>query len=255
VKSGISAVIIALNEAKNLEILLGTLGWCDEIIVLDSGSSDGTVEIAKKSGARVFIEEWKGYGLQKQSAVDKASSAWILSIDADERVSTELKEEILNRTASADAEGYYIPRKNFYGKKWLRFGGQYPDYVLRLFRKSAGRFTPDIVHERVEVEGRTERLKSPIIHYAFDSLASRMDKTDKYATLSALKMKDAGKKASALSPYVHLLSPVLKDYVLRLGFLDGSEGFNVALFKALGAYLKYAKLIELQKADEPKIKV
>ncbi len=246
-KKNISAIIITCNEAGQLERCLRSLSWCDEIIVVDSGSTDGTVEIAKRLAAKVYLEEWKGFGLQKQSALDKATCEWVFSIDADEAVTAELSGEILQAVKDdKGTAGFHMPRRNLYGRKWLRFGGQYPDLVLRLFRREMGRFSENTVHERAIVEGECGRLRSPIMHYAFKDLSSMIQKLNDYSTLAAEQMFSGGKSVSALAPLTHSMSLGIKDYIFRLGFLDGREGFNVALLKSLGVYFKYAKLLELQ---------
>ncbi|NOY39097.1 MAG: glycosyltransferase family 2 protein [Nitrospirae bacterium] len=242
----VSAIIITCNEAGQIERCLKSLSWCDEIIVVDSGSTDGTVDIAKRVADKVYLEEWKGFGFQKQSALDKATCEWVFSIDADEAVTAELSGEILQAVKDdKGTAGFYMPRRNLYGSKWLRFGGQYPDLVLRLFRREAGRFTENTLHERVIVKGECGRLRSPIMHYAFKDLSSMIQKLNDYSTLAAEQMFSGGKRVSALAPLIHSISLGVKDYILRLGFLDGREGFNVALLKSLGVYFKYAKLLEL----------
>ncbi|HEB76335.1 MAG TPA: glycosyltransferase family 2 protein [Nitrospirae bacterium] len=243
----ISAVIITRNEEDRIERCLESLSWCDEIVVVDSGSTDGTVEVARRFTSKVFVEEWKGFGPQKQSALGRAASEWVLSIDADEEVTAELSEEIRRVIGGGGGKaGYLIPRRNLYGGKWLRFGGQYPDLVLRLFRRERGRFSESPVHERVVVEGDCGRLSSPIIHYAFRDLSSMVRKLDDYSTLAAMQLYRDGCRAGVLTPLTHAVSLWVKDYLLRLGFMDGWEGFNVALLKSLGAYFKYAKLRELR---------
>lgn len=247
----VSAIIITCNEADQIERCLRSLSWCDEIIVVDSGSSDGTVEIAKRLAGKVYPEEWKGFGLQKQSALEKATCEWVFSIDADEAVTAELSSEILQAVKDDKGiAGFHIPRRNLYGSKWLRFGGQYPDLVLRLFRRGVGRFTENTVHERVVVKGECGKLRSPIMHYAFKNLSSMIQKLNNYSTLAAEQMFSSGKSVSALAPLTHSMSLGIKDYIFRLGFLDGREGFNVALLKSLGVYFKYAKLLELQYKGE-----
>lgn len=247
-KGVISAIIITRDAERHIGDCLESVGWCGEIVVVDSGSSDRTLEIAREYTDRVSVEDWKGYGPQKQSALNKAASEWVLSIDADERVTGELRDEIERTVGAGGPEsGYLIPRKNFFGDKWLRHGGQYPDYVLRLFRRSAGKFSPDTVHEKVIVDGKVGKLENPLIHYTFEDISSRIKKMDAYSTLSARQLNDAGKRAGPLSPLVHCASFFVKDYFLRLGFLDGKEGLNVAALKSLGAYFKYAKLLEMQK--------
>ncbi len=243
----LSAIVITKNEEKNIERCLSGLLWCDEIIVVDSGSTDNTLEIAKGFTDRIYVENWKGYGPQKQSALEKARGEWVFSIDADEVVTEALSEEIKKAVSDTTRAGFYIPRKNFYKDKWLRHGGQYPDYVLRLFRRGSGRFSPSMVHEKVIVDGPCGRLKEPLLHYTFQDLSSLIDKINKYSSLSAKELFQAGRRCGAVSPFLHFLSFFIRDYILRLGFLDGIEGFNVAFVKALGIYLKYAKLRDMTK--------
>ncbi len=243
----ISAIIITFNEEGRLKACLESIKWCDEIVVLDSGSTDNTLEIAKRFTDRIYIENWKGYGPQKQSALEKATGQWVLSIDADEVITPELALEIKAVISSTDRAGYYIPRKNFYKNKWLRHGGQYPDYVLRLFRRDSGRFSPSMVHEKVIVDGPCGRLKEPLLHYTFQNLSSLISKINKYSSLSAKELYQSGRRCGRFSPILHFLSFFTRDYLLRLGFLDGLEGFNVAFVKAIGIYLKYAKLRDMTK--------
>ncbi|NOX19673.1 MAG: glycosyltransferase family 2 protein [Nitrospirae bacterium] len=243
----LSAIVITKNEEKNIKRCLSGLLWCDEIIVVDSGSTDNTLEIAKGFTDRIYVENWKGYGPQKQSALEKARGEWVFSIDADEVVTEALSEEIKKTVSDTTRAGFYIPRKNFYKDKWLRHGGQYPDYVLRLFRRGSGRFSPSMVHEKVIIDGPCGRLKEPLLHYTFQDLSSLIDKINKYSSLSAKELFQAGRRCGALSPFMHFLSFFIRDYILRLGFLDGIEGFNVAFVKALGIYLKYAKLRDMTK--------
>ncbi len=243
----ISAIIITFNEEGRLKTCLESIKWCDEIILVDSGSTDNTLNIARQFSEQVFIENWKGYGPQKQSALEKATGQWVLSIDADEVVTSELAREIKAAVSSADKAGYYIPRKNFYKNKWLRHGGQYPDYVLRLFRRDSGRFSPSMVHEKVIVNGPCGRLKEPLLHYTFQDLSALIEKINRYSSLSSKELYQAGRRCGPFTPILHFLSFFIRDYLLRLGFLDGLEGFNVAFVKALGIYLKYAKLKDMTK--------
>jgi glycosyltransferase involved in cell wall biosynthesis len=244
----ISTTVITMNAEKHIRDCLESVKWCDETVIVDSGSTDGTLNIAREYTDRIFVEKWLGFGPQKQLALERAGSEWVLSLDADEKVPERLREEIKDAIGSGNAaNGYFIPRKNLYRGKWLRFGGQYPDYVLRLFRRSRGRFSTDIVHEKVLLDGAPKKLATPIEHHTFEDISSRIDKLNRYSTLSAIQMFDSGRRAGALSPLVHFASFFLKDYVLRLGFLDLAEGLNVALLKSLGAYFKYAKLLEYQK--------
>ncbi len=246
----LSAIVITFNEAEKIEKCLKSLKFCDEIVVVDSGSTDHTLDIAARYTQRIFIEQWKGFGLQKQSALEKAAGEWVLSIDADEEVPEPLAEEIIGSVKSNLYSGFMIPRKNLYGSKWLRHGGQYPDHVLRLFKREAGRFTDSVVHERVVVEGRVGKLSNPIVHHAFEDLSSMLEKMNRYSSLGAEQMLKNGKKANSFSPFIHAMALFLKDYIFRGGFLDGREGFNVALLKSLGVYFKYQKLLDLMRNNK-----
>jgi glycosyltransferase involved in cell wall biosynthesis len=250
-KNSVSATLITRNSEKHIRGCLESVKWCDEIVIIDTGSTDRTIEIAREYTGDIHSEEWLGFGPQKQLAVEKATSEWILSIDTDERIPDTLRDEITNVLSENNpADGYFIPRKNLYNDKWLRFGGQYPDYVLRLFRRSRGRFSDDIVHEKVLLDGASGKLKTPIDHYTFGDSKLRSNKLKRYSTLSAIKMFNSGKRAGPFSPLVHFTSYFLKNYLLRLGFLDGGKGLNVALLKSLDAYYKYARLLEYQKVGK-----
>ncbi|MBI4042427.1 MAG: glycosyltransferase family 2 protein [Deltaproteobacteria bacterium] len=246
--SKVSAIIITQNEAESLQRCLEGLQWCDEIVIVDSESRDETVELARKYTDKIFIEAFKGFGPQKQSAVEKTSNEWVLSIDADEEVTPLLAEEIASvLEQKSPIKGFLIPRKNLYGSKWIRFGGQYPDYNLRLFSKSHGEFTRQMIHERIIVSGEVAKLSHPLIHYAYKDLSTTMQKMNRYTNLAAEEKWRQGERVTFPAPLLHLITHFLKDYFLRFGFLDGHEGFIVTWIKSLSAYFKYAKLLEFQK--------
>ncbi len=247
-KTKISAILITQNEAETLQRCLEGLHWCDEIVIVDSESGDETVELARKYTDKISIEAFKGFGPQKQSAVEKTSHEWVFSIDADEEVTPLLAQEIASVLEQKNrVKGFLIPRKNLYGSKWIRFGGQYPDYNLRLFSKSHGEFTHQIIHERILVSGEVEKLSHPLIHHAYKDLSSMMQKLNRYTNLAAEEKWRQGERVTPLAPLLHLMTHFVKDYFLRFGFLDGHEGFNVTWMKSLGTYFKYAKLLEFQK--------
>jgi len=239
----LSVIIIAKNEEANIERCLRSVSWADEIILVDSGSTDRTVGIASGMGARIFNPEWKGFGPAKQFALDQATGDWVLSIDADEEVSFTLKGEIRQLLESEPpCAGYCVPRKTQFLGKWILHSGWYPDYVLRLFRRSAGRFTSALVHEEVEVTGMTGRLHNPLMHYSYPTLENYLHKMDQYSTLGAEDLYRAGKE---FSPYCLMVKPLvsfLRKLVLQRGWRDGWEGFLIACLTSTGTLLKYAKL-------------
>jgi glycosyltransferase involved in cell wall biosynthesis len=244
----ISAIIITKNEAVNIERCLDSVKWVDEVIVVDSGSTDSTRIIAEKAGARLYDFEWNGFGPAKEFARIKASGDWILSIDADEVVTSSLAEEIKKAISNESGiTGYYLPRQTNFQGKWIRHSGWWPDYVLRLFKKSSARFSDALVHETVSLDGPSERLQSILRHYSYPDLSTYMRKLDKYSSLASEKMFRNGAKCR----FYHLLfKPPLvffRHYLFKAGFLDGWEGFLIAVLSGFGTFLKYARLKTLQK--------
>ncbi|MEE9441691.1 MAG: glycosyltransferase family 2 protein [candidate division Zixibacteria bacterium] len=249
----ISAILITKNEEANLERCLQSVSWADEIVIVDSHSTDQTIEIAQKFDARIFSPEWTGFGQAKQFALDKATGGWVLSIDADEEISFTLKNEILQLLEKDPPhDGYFIPRKTQFLGKWILFSGWYPDFVLRLFKKSTGRFTDVLVHEKVEVDGPTGKLHNPMMHYSYPTLEDYLRKLDQYSTLGAEELFKRGRKCS---PYYLAIKPpfsFLRKFIIQKGWRDGWEGFLIAYLTSTGTLLKYAKLrsmyIEAQKS-------
>jgi glycosyltransferase involved in cell wall biosynthesis len=239
----ISVIVITHNEAVNLERCLDSVKpFASEIVVVDSASSDGTRAIAARYTDRVLIEPWRGYGPQKQFALEQARCSWVFSIDADEQVSPELAGEITALDGSGD--GYLVPRVVWYLNRWIRHGIWYPDPVLRLFRRDRARFTPDPVHERVVLQGSVGRLEGALHHYSYRDIAHHVAKMNEMASLAARQMAERGQRAG----WVRLgLKPgweFLRAYVLERGFLDGMAGFIVAALHAQYTFLKYARLHE-----------
>jgi glycosyltransferase involved in cell wall biosynthesis len=235
----LSAIIIVKNEAGNIGACLDALSFCDERIVVDSGSSDDTTAIASGRGARVVVHEWKGFGPQKNVALSLAQGEWVLSIDADERVSPELAGQIEAVIASPSHVGYEIRRvSSFLGRDMAR---RFPDYVLRLFRRDKARFSDDLVHERVICSGSVGRIDAPLQHDAVTRLEQAIDRIDRYSTASAQMLLDSGRRVSFMSGIGHGLWTFIRVYVLRLGFLDGREGFLLAVANAEGSYYRYMK--------------
>jgi glycosyltransferase involved in cell wall biosynthesis len=242
----LSVVIITLNEEANLPRTLASVAWADEIVVLDSGSTDRTREIAESFHAKVFVEPWKGFAGQKNSALAKATGDWILSLDADEELEPALAEEIRDTLAGNPTEaGFWIPRKNFFLGRWIRHGGFYPDPKLRLFRRGIGAFEDRLVHEDIRVQGATGKLRHPLLHHAYPSLDSYLEHMNRYSSLGA--QMAAAKKASGFSFIDIVIRPRLTlfyNYILRAGFLDGREGLLLHLYHANYVSWKYAKAWE-----------
>ncbi|MBN1384999.1 MAG: glycosyltransferase family 2 protein [Elusimicrobia bacterium] len=241
----ISVVIITKNEQDDLPYCLENVKWADEIIVVDSGSTDTTVDTAKRFGAKVFERKWEGYGIQKNFAIDKAVNKWVLSIDADEVISPELQREIKEIIkGSDDYVAFKIPRKLIFQGKFLRWGGCYPDYQIRLFRKGKARFNLDLVHEKLDVDGKIGRLKNSLEHHSYKNLSDYFERFNRYTTLNALKRFD-NKNKFYLWQYLYAPIKFIKIYFLKLGFLDGSAGLNWALLCSFFDIVKFLKLKEL----------
>jgi glycosyltransferase involved in cell wall biosynthesis len=253
----LSVVIITKNEAANIARTLASVTeLADEIIVVDSGSADRTLEIARTFGPKVkiFEEEWKGFARQKNSAIEKASGDWILSLDADEEVSPELAQEIQKVIVNPAAmKPYTIPRKNFFLGRWIRHGGFYPDRKLRLVPKKIARFEDRAVHEDIKVEGPVETLASSILHHAYPTLSSYIEHMNRYSSLGAEMAFANGKRGfSFFNIVVRPWATFFYNYILRLGFLDGREGLLLHLYHAVYVSWKYAKIWEISRDGKPR---
>lgn len=238
----LSAIVITKNEAANIGACLDTLAFCDEVIVVDCGSSNSTVDIARQKGARVELHEWRGYGPQKNYALSLAAGTWVLTVDADERVNGELAAAIKNAVAEDSADGFEFPRLSSFCGRPMRHSGWYPDYVLRLFRRGKASFDDVIVHERVICSGKVKRLRPPLIHHPVQRLEDALSRMDRYSTASAVAIVASGRRVSFLTGIGHGLFSFLRTYVLRAGFLDGAEGFLLAVANAEGSYYRYMKV-------------
>lgn len=247
----LSVVVITFNEEANIGRLLDSVRLADERIVLDCGSSDRTVEIARSHGARVCVEPWKGYSAQKNSAIAKASGDWVLSLDADEAVEPELIEEIRYvLDHNPPVNGYYIPRKNYFMGCWIRHGGFYPDRKLRLFRRGTGQFGERPVHEVVHVSGPTAHLTHALVHNAYPTLEGYIASMNRYSSLGAEIVVAKGKGGfSLLNVVVNPVATFFYNYFLRLGLLDGREGLLLHLYHSVYVSWKYAKAWELAHAN------
>jgi glycosyltransferase involved in cell wall biosynthesis len=237
----LSAIVITKNEAANIAACLDSVAFCDERIVVDSGSDDDTVAIAQARGAAVHHHAWEGFGKQKQVALSHATGDWVLLIDADERVTPALAAQIRDAAARADADGYEMPRLSTFLGRPMRHSGWYPDYILRLFRRGKARISDDLVHERVICEGAVSRLTEPLLHFPVTTLESALSRVDRYSTANAQMLVASGRRVSFASGFLHGLFTFFKTYILRAGFLDGREGFLLAVLNAEGAYYKYMK--------------
>ena len=252
----ITATIITFNEANNIRDACESVAFADEILVVDSESTDSTRQIARQCGARVVNRPWPGFSAQKQFAADEASHEWILSLDADERVSEELRRAILAQKETEDvklAAGYRIARRSSYMGRWIRGGGWYPDYQLRFYRKSLGRWEGAFIHESVKMpkDARVETLKGNLLHYTVRNAADHHRMIgERYAPLSARQMYDNGRRTSPLGIAIAGPAAFIRGFVLKGGFRDGLEGFVIARFAAHHAFLKHLMLWELQKSQD-----
>ncbi len=257
----LSVCIITFNEEANIGRTLESVSELvkasnGEIVIVDSGSTDRTAEIAKSYGARVFVEPWKGYAAQKNSAIEKASGDWILLLDADEAVSKELAAEIQRVMVQKDSDttGYWMPRKNLFLGRWIAHGGFYPDRKLRLFRHGQGKVEGRLVHETVKVEGPMATLKGNLLHYAYPTLSGYIEHMNKYSSLGAQMAVQEGKRGfSFINVILRPWFTFFYNYFLRLGFLDGKEGLLLHFYHAVYVSWKYAKVWELSKTtDSPR---
>jgi len=255
----ISACIIAFNEEKNIAGAIESVDWADEILLIDSESTDRTREIAKSMGAKVLSQEWLGFAKQKQFASDCAEFDWVLSLDADERVSPELKDEILRLkqfSLNDLADGYKSPRLSFYMNRPIRHGSWYPDWQLRFFNRKKGFWKDVLIHESFKMQdgARVKKLSGDVLHYSIENAAHHHRMIgERYAPLAALQMLEQGKQTSTLKIMTAGLTAFLQTYLLRLGFLDGLAGFCIARFAAHHSFLKHLILWEKQKKSGSKL--
>lgn len=249
---GLSVIIITKNEAAHIADCLASVSFADEIIVLDSGSTDGTVELARNLGAQVHQSpDWPGFGPQKNRALALATQEWVFSIDADERVTPALREEMIETLRQPMRSGYEVMRLSEFCGKPIRHSGWWPDPVLRLFRREAGKFSDVLVHESVSLsDGKPGRLKSHLLHYPHPTLDSLIDKTNRYSGEAAKMMFAQGKRAGLPMIVVHSMWTFIRIYFLRLGILDGRHGFVLAVTAASGNFLRYSKLMFLAEAKD-----
>lgn len=245
----ISIIIITKNAGSTLHRCLESVAWADEVVVIDSGSSDNTLDICRELGAKVSVtDDWPGFGPQKNRALDAASGDWLFNIDADEWVTPELAEEIRAVVAGGSAAAAYaLPRRSSFCGRYMKHSGWWPDFVVRLFSRGAARFSDDQAHERLIVNGATHKLKQPLMHEAISDLDQMIGKMNLYSTASARGLHARGRRASLGKALLHGGWAFFRTYVLRLGFLDGREGLMLAIANAEGSYYRYVKLMLLGK--------
>lgn len=248
----VSVIIITLNEASCIERCLESVSWADEVIVLDSGSTDGTPDICLRRRAKVTTStEWPGFGPQKNRALALATGDWVLSIDADEWLPAALQDEIRTRLAApGDIAAFRLPRLSSYCGRFLRHGGWWPDYVTRIFRRGQAHFSDDLVHERLVVRGRVATLREPLHHEAFVDLEEVLEKVNRYSSLGASELRALGRRGSLAQAIGHGAWAFIRTYLIRAGFLDGRIGLMLAISNAEGTYYRYAKRL-LQEMGKP----
>ncbi|MGZ8898483.1 MAG: glycosyltransferase family 2 protein [Limisphaerales bacterium] len=246
-----SVTIITLNEEKNLRDCLESVRWADEIVIVDSGSTDGTLRIAQEFHCQIVHNPWPGMREQKNIASAAAVGPWILNLDADERLSSELQDEVQQHLADPKFDGYSFPRKNIFLGHWMRHGGWYPDSTLRLFRKGQGRFGGINPHSNVELPqgARVTTLEYPLVHFTYYSLAQYVSKQYTYADAAARELYETGRlhSVSSVRIWVKTFWKFIETYFIKRGFLDGTHGLIAALGATFGAYLKQARVWELSR--------
>ena len=242
----VSVTIITLDEAEHIAAAIASVAWADEVIVVDSGSTDGTAEIARPKATRVMVREWPGYSAQKNFAADQASNDWVLSLDADERVTPALAQEIRSLLQRGpDAPGYRIKRVSFYLGRWIRTTDWYPDYQLRLYDRRAGRWNGLRIHESFRLTaGQPRLLSGEIEHYAYRNISHHLKKIDAYTTLIAEQLHEEGRRTSLVTMALHATFAFFRNYILRRGCLDGVPGLIVSALNSYYVFLKLAKLWE-----------
>lgn len=238
-----SVVIITKNEAHQIAEALASVAWADEVVVFDSGSSDGTQAICRQyPNVTLHETDWPGFGAQKNRALQAARGDWILVLDADERVTDALKKEIKDIIAQPSHDGFYLPRRSFFCGHAVRHCGWWPDYTLRLVKRGHGSFEPALVHEAMQVSGTVGYLRNPLLHYSYRNKKDVQQKTERYASLSALMLRQRGRRVRWLEPWLRGCFAFIRTYLLRAGVLDGRVGWQIAWMNARYTYLKYDKL-------------
>jgi glycosyltransferase involved in cell wall biosynthesis len=251
----VSAIVVCFNEQDRIADCLESLRWCDEIVVVDSFSTDRTPEICRRYTERFYQRAWTGYREQKAYAHSLATEHWVLSVDSDERVTAELKQEILDSLARDGDEyaGYAVPRLVYYLRRWWWRGGWYPDYDVRLFRRERATWGGSEPHEKILVDGRVRRLRNPLEHYTYRNIDDHIQRINCFTSISSGELKKAGRRWRRSDVILRPAVRFVRSYILQRGFMDGFPGFYVALSSAVYVFLKYAKLWELELEEKNKI--
>jgi glycosyltransferase involved in cell wall biosynthesis len=247
-RPAVSAIVVCFNEERNIGACLESLGWCDEIVVVDSFSTDRTVEICRQHTDRVVQRQWAGYRDQKAFAHSLATKDWVLLVDSDERVSPELREEIQKSLASANNTyaGFLVPRLVFYLNRWWRRGGWYPDYDIRLFRRDRATWGGTDPHEKILVDGKVRRLRNPLQHFSYRDMEDHVQRINHFTSISSRELFKGAKRWRLGDALLRPAFRFFRSYILQRGFLEGFAGFHVAVMASVYVFLKYAKLWELE---------
>ncbi len=251
----ISVCIITLNEEDNIRRCLSSLDFADEIIIVDSGSTDNTTVIAREfSKTQIYYRKFDTYINQKNYCKNLAKNEWVLALDADEEISNDLRKEILTLTINSveNLSGFFIPRLSFYMGKWIRHGGWYPNYQMRFFRKECGEFSGLLVHETVSIEGKTSHFKNPLSHYSYRNISDHLKFIDRYSELCAVEKFNKGKKSGLSLAIAEAIWKFISMYIVRFGFLDGKVGLIIAILGSYYNFLKYIKLYEMNRKKKRK---
>lgn len=247
----VSAVLITLNEERNIEAAIRSVSWASEVVVVDAFSSDSTQEICRRLGAKFFQREWKGYVDQKNFALDQACKSWVLTLDADERVSADLQNEIL-QLPEEGPKGYRIPRRTRFLNQWIDHTSWSPDYQLRLFDRHFGRWHGGRIHETVRVEGRVTELKNPLLHYSYGSIDDFLERLQRYSRLAAEDCYERGVRARWHHLLGHPAAAFCKSYFLKRGFQDGLAGLSVSVLAGISVFFRYLKVLEMERTKQDK---
>ncbi|GKQ56516.1 glycosyltransferase family 2 protein [Sphaerotilus sulfidivorans] len=243
----LSIVIAAKNEERNISDCVRSARFADEVIVLDSGSTDRTAELAREAGATVVATDWPGYGLQQQRGFSLARGDWVLSLDADERISASLQSDILGAIATGKHDGYRIPRLSELCGRFIHYGGWRPDYTLRLARRAKAGFTDHFLHAHMTVDGTVGQLRHSLIHHSYPDVSDMLEKLDRYSSGHARDMAARGRDSGVFGAALRGAWAFMRTYVLRLGLLDGGHGLMLAIYNAEYTYYKYLKLAHLRR--------
>jgi glycosyltransferase involved in cell wall biosynthesis len=254
-KPGVSAIVVCYNEEDNIGRCLSSLRWCDEIVVVDSFSTDGTVEICRQFTNIIIQRKWAGYGDQKAFAHSKATKDWVLMIDADEEVTPELQNEILEEFAGGAAQysGFLLTRLVFYLNRWWRRGGWYPDYQVRLFRRDRARWAGTDPHDKIVVDGPVRRLRNPLHHFSYRDIDDHIQRINRYTSISSRELRKQGRPWRLSDALLRPAFRFCRSYFLKRGFMEGFAGFHVAVTAAMYVFLKYAKLWELELKEKKEV--